>query len=357
MSTPVVSVVMSVFNGQRFLRQAVESILEQTFCDFELIIINDGSTDQSASILDSYKSSDPRVQVYHQENRGLIESLNRGSNLARGKYIARMDADDIAVRDRLTSQIEFMEACPEVAVLGGAVEFIDEKDRVLRVAVQPLQHREIKRNLLESRFMWHPSVLIRKTAFLEVGGYRNVPHAEDYDLWLRVAEHFQLANLPKVLLKYRLHPGQVSVTSCKKQALGAAAARAAAVARRSGKPDPLDSVKEITPAVLTQLGVSEAMQQTTLARAYLSAVRNMCAAGEYDIALTVLKTLSSTDLQKADTWPLADLHLCAAQVYWRKEAFARSIISTVRAVLTRPIILARPLKPLISWFNTAFRPS
>jgi len=351
MNTPAVSVVMSVFNGERFLPEAVESILRQSFDDLEFIIIDDGSSDESGSILDYYQRSDPRVRVYHQENRGLIESLNRGCGLARGTYIARMDADDIAVRDRLMWQVRFMDTNPEVAVLGGAVEFIDQSGRVLNVARRPLHDRELQRVLLDSSIVWHPSVLIRKSALIRVGGYRNVAHAEDFDLWLRIAEHFQLANLPEVLLKYRIHPGQISVASCKKQALGAAAARAAALARKSGNEDPLDSVAEITPAVLARLGVSEAIQQTTLARGCLASVRNMYLAGEYALALDILEILRSSELKHAEIWTIADLRLCAAKLYWRKKRYARSTLTAVHAVITWPIMLGRPLKPLLSRFS------
>ena len=131
MSSPIVSVVMSVLNGERFLREAVESILDQSLREFEFIIINDGSTDFSGSILDSYQHKDPRLRVVHQENMGLVESLNRGCGLARGKYIARMDADDIAIQDRLRWQADFMETHPEVGVVGGAVEVIDTTGRSL----------------------------------------------------------------------------------------------------------------------------------------------------------------------------------------------------------------------------------
>jgi hypothetical protein len=348
MSVPDISVVMSVFNGERFLREAVESILEQSFTDFEFIIINDGSTDASGSILDRYQRSDPRVGVYHQQNRGLVASLNRGCSIAQGRYVARMDADDIAVKDRLMWQIEFMEANGEVAVLGGAVEFVDEKGKALRVAGRPLQNHEIQRVILDESVMWHPSVLIRKTAFTAAGGYRNVVDAEDYDLWLRIADDFQLANLPAVLLKYRIHPGQVSVARCKKQALGAAAARAAALARRKGNPDPLDSAEEITPAVLDRLGVTKAMQQTALARGCLSTIRNMCDTGEYAVALTTLEILRPSELRLAETWIIADLCLCAAKLYWYKRRFAKCLLSAAQALITRPTILGRPLKPLLA---------
>lgn len=342
---------MSVFNGEHFLCEAVESILAQSFGDFEFIIINDGSTDKSASILEFYQSADPRVRVYHQENRGLIESLNRGCSLAQGKYIARMDADDISLKDRFAVQLEFMNANPDVAVVGGAVQFIDEAGKALRVAGRPLRHSEIKRVLFDCGFMWHPTVVMRKEAWAYVGGYRKIQHAEDFDLWLRIAEHFQLGNLPQVLVKYRLHAGQVSVTYCQKQALAAAAVRCSATARQSGRVDPLDSLVEITPEALRQIGVSETEQETSLARAYLSSIRNMYESGKYDLAFQLLKATELGELTRAQAWTLADLHLCAAKIHWKNRSFGKSFVAAGHAAMTRPAILGRPLKPLLTWLR------
>src|SRR5579872_4675255 len=209
---PSISVVMSVFNGERFLRDAIESILNQSFCDFEFIIIDDGSTESIGSILDWYQKSDPRIRVYHQENRGLIESLNRACGLARGKYIARMDADDIATPDRLGRQLQYMEAHPGVAVLGGAVEIIDANGKLRGNAAPPTGDDAIRSNLQNGNTVfYHPTVMMRKEVFLAVGGYREVVvDAEDFDLWTRIADKHKLANLAQVVLKYRRHPHQVS---------------------------------------------------------------------------------------------------------------------------------------------------
>lgn len=346
---------MGVYNGDRFLSQAVDSILEQSYRDLEFIIINDGSTDLSASILDSYSRADPRVRVYHQKNRGLIETLNCGCKLSRGKYIARMDADDIAVRDRLMWQLEFMEMHPDVGVLGGAVEFINETNEALRIARYPLRDREIQRSLLDSNVLWHPSIFLRKTVFDAVGGYRKVVDAEDYDMWLRIADRFQLANLYAVVLKYRIHPGQVSVGRCKTQAFGATAAQAAARIRRNGGSDPLDLAGEITPTLLAELGVSEAIQQTALARGYLSCFRNMCQAGEYDPAWKMLELLRSPEVEHAEKWVIADAHLWAARLYFSQKEFGRSVFSIGRALAIRPALLARPLKLLLLWLVATFQ--
>jgi hypothetical protein len=345
---PKLSVVMSVFNGERFLREAVESILDQSFPEFELIIIDDGSSDDSGSILDSYQRMDARVRVYHQDNRGLSDSLNRGCGLARGKYVARMDADDIAIRNRLMLQMQFIDAHPEVAVLGGAVEFVDVTGKVLRIARYPCGNREIQRGLLDSNLFWHPTILLRTDVFAAIGGYRNgVADAADYDLWLRIAEHFQVANLEAVVLKYRVHPHQISVRKCRQQALGTAAAQFAARSRRNGNPDPLELVGEVTQVVLSGLGVSESALQTALARQYLSCISNMVSAGQYSLAFDALEELRSSDFKHAAKGTVADFRLFAARLYWHQKRFARSMLSAGHAVITRPIILGRPLKPFL----------
>ena len=349
MTTPLVSVVMSVFNGEPFLGEAVDSILNQSFRDFEFVVIDDGSTDSSGAILDSYQEKDSRLRVLHQDNRGLIESLNRGCSIARGKYIARMDADDIAVRDRLLWQVEYLEKHPEVCVLGGAVELIDANGTSLGTDSNPLEDRAIKSGLLRGNCpYYHGTVLMRREAFASVGGYRKiVVNAEDYDLWSRIADRFQLANLEAVVLKYRRHPQQISVSRCRQQALSWLAARTAAVARRNGNGDPLDSFKEITPAVLAGLGVSEAMQQTALASAYVTCLRSMSNAGEFSAALKVIDILQSSGWEHAENHVLADSRLAAAGLYWRQRRFAKSIVTAAQGLIMRPIILGRPLKPLL----------
>jgi glycosyltransferase involved in cell wall biosynthesis len=351
MSAPIISVVMSVYNGARFLHEAIESILEQTFTDFEFIIVDDGSTDETVLILDSYAKRDVRVKVYSHARRGLTESLNRGCMMAVGEYIARMDADDISVRDRFMWQMEFMDAHSEVGLLGGAFELIDTTGKTLCTAINPLEDREIRRALLDGSVFLHPSVLMRKAALDMVGRYRKVMHAEDYDLWLRMAERTRVANLPKVLVKYRVHADQVSVSKCKEQALWTGAAQLAALLRREGKPDPLDSIPEMTPAVLTGLGLTERAQQTNTARGYLRCVRNLYRSGEYTLALDAIEALHSEELENAEKWVIADSYLWAGKLYWREKKIAKCVVSFLRAVVIRPLMLGRPLKPLQQYWQ------
>lgn len=352
MTTPTVSVVMSVFNGERFLREAVESILDQSFSDFEFIVIDDGSTDSSASMLDSYQSRDARVKVHHQEHGGLVKCLNRGCSLAQGRYIARMDGDDVANTHRLMWQVDFLERHPQIGVLGGAVEWIDAAGKSLQTHRYPADDGQIKSTLLHGCAFWHPTVLLRKEVFVWASGYRHVvADAEDYDLWLRIAEHFQLANLEAVVLKYRIHPHQVSMRKTTQQTLGILAAQVAASSRRNGNPDPLNSVKEITPEALVALGVTRSWQQNKLASYRRFWIGNMCQAGEYSIALqAALETLQS-DLEYVERWQIAELHLTVARLYWRQKKFRSCLLATAQAMVVRPAVAGRPLRLLLRWLR------
>lgn len=349
MSIPLVSVVMSVRNGDQFLSKAVDSILDQSVRNFEFIIINDGSTDRTASILDRYQKDEPRLRVYHQGNRGLVVSLNHGCSVARGKYIARMDADDIASKDRLLWQIDFMEKHPEIGIIGGAVEFIDVDGVSMGISTNPTKDDQIKEAMRDGCPFWHPTVLMRKSVIESVGGYRKqVIDAEDCDLWLRIAEHSQLANLEMVVLKYRLHPCQVSSKKCRQQALSTLAAHVAAEFRRNGQPDPLDSIEEITPDVLTALGVSVQVQESAIAGSYLWIIRRMCDSGQYLYAVELFKAMSRVCTWKHAKRPVrADLHMFSAYIHWRDQRYLKSITAGIQALVMRPVMLGRPLKPFM----------
>lgn len=350
MTSPQVSVVMSVFNGERFLRDAVESILDQSLTDFEFIIVDDGSTDGSASLLEFYKNNDPRVRVYSHENRGLVESLNIGCGLARGKYIARMDADDIALRDRLALQVNVLEKHHELGCLGGAVEFIKASGVRIGTRYFPTKDHEIRSDLARGDCpIFHPTVVMRTSAFISVGGYRKVVvDAEDYDLWLRIADSFRLANLDTVVLKYRLHLQQVSVRKFRQQVLSALAAKTASLSRSNGNPDPLESIPEVTPAVLTALGVSHDKQHAHINRGFLTCIRSMSDAGEATATReTIEAMLASPEWRSADLCLVADFGLLSARIYWRQQRYMRSIATAIHAFVIRPVMIGRPLKPLL----------
>jgi glycosyltransferase involved in cell wall biosynthesis len=200
---------MPAYNAARYLPEAVGSILSQTFEDFELLVVNDGSTDGTPGILASY--DDSRMKVIHQENQGVIGALNTGLHHAKGKYIARMDSDDIAFADRFGEQVNFLDNRPDVAVVGTFAYRIDENGKVGSEFRLPVSPPELKRYLSHRSPLIHPSVMFRSEILEKVNGYPNVPHVEDYAFWIEVSRHFDMANLPRFLLYYRTHGEKISV--------------------------------------------------------------------------------------------------------------------------------------------------
>lgn len=345
---------MVTCNVDRFLAESIESVLGQTFRDFEFVIVDFGSTDNSKSIISSYAARDSRIKFHEIPSCGLAEARNAGCSLAQGRYIAIMDADDVSLPNRLLWEVEFMKQHPEVGVLGGAVEWINAMGKPLMTHQHPLGDRELQAALLTHSVLWQPTVLIRRDAFTSVGGYRGAfAPAEDYDLWLRIAEHFQIANLEHVVLQYRFHPSQVSMSRRVQQTLGILGAQVSASSRRKGLPDPLNSVKEITSELLAALGVTKAVQQRELASTRKDWIQNMCMAGEYSAALQAAQETLQSDVEYVERKKIADLHLTVAWLYWRLSRPLSSALSMARAVLTHPALVGRPLKPLLRRFGRA----
>ena len=208
-----------------------------------------GAPPGSSPALAELARRDERVRVTSQAPRGLAAAINVGCALAAGPLIARMDADDVALPDRLERQIEYLDRHREVALLGGGIVVVDEAGREI--------DREPGRvtNLLARNELVHATVVMRAEAFRELGGYR-LDQSEDYDLWLRFDEHYGVAALEQPVIRYRLHPGQFSVTKLERQALGSLCVRVAARARRAGEAGPLTGVDRIDDAVAARLGVS-----------------------------------------------------------------------------------------------------
>lgn len=211
---PKVTVLMAVYNGERFLSEAVESILAQTFRDFEFLIINDGSTDRTRYILASY--NDPRIRIVdNEQNIGLTKSLNRGLALARGEYIARQDADDRSHSSRLEKQVSFMDEHPNVVLLGTQAVTIDESG--IRFRNKPMMNKAtsalaIRWQLLFDSAFIHTSVMFRRRVIYDLlGGYdENLNKNQDMELWCRVAGKHEVANLPEILVEYRYTVDSIS---------------------------------------------------------------------------------------------------------------------------------------------------
>jgi cellulose synthase/poly-beta-1,6-N-acetylglucosamine synthase-like glycosyltransferase len=352
MTKPIVSVVMVTCDVDRFLAESIESILGQTFRDFEFVIADFGSTDKSKSIISDYAAKDSRIKFYEISHRSLAKARNAGCFLAQGEYIAVADADDVSDPNRLQWEVEFLEKHPQVGALGGAVEWIDSAGRSLYIAQHPVDDREIRSALLTHSVLWHPTALIRNDAFISVGGYRPVfVQAEDYDLWLRIAQHFQLANLDRVVLKYRIHPNQISMRERAEQTFCVLAAQFAASSRREELPDPLDSAEAITPAALAGWGVTRVRLQRALFSDRRQWIRHMCMAGEYSVALQAAIESLQSDLKDVEPWQVADLELTVAQLYWRRKEYAKSFLAVTRALATRPLIVGRPIRSALRRFG------
>jgi len=209
---PQISVIMSVFNGKGYLEETIKSILNQTFQNLEFIIINDGSTDETPKILEKYKAQDARIKIIHQKNIGLTKSLNKGIKLSRGKYIARIDAGDLSLPDRLKEQIEFMENNPLVGATGCWYWLIDRNGKIIKERKPPTKFSKIKKSLLYSAPLIHPALLIRREVLEKVKFYdEEFKYAQDRDLLFRILRYYNLAVIPKFLLKYRCTKQSISL--------------------------------------------------------------------------------------------------------------------------------------------------
>jgi hypothetical protein len=209
---PVVSVLMSVHNGRPFLREAIESILAQTFTDLEFLIVNDGSTDGTEEIISSYR--DPRIRlIRHASRRGLTRSLNQGLRSAAGRYIARQDSDDVSEPDRLARQVAYMEANPDIGLLGTWYREIDENGSVLAEQRLPCADTDLRWALLFYCPFIHSAAMFRSEVRAAAGLYDEAyVYAQDHDYWLRIAKRFALANLDEILVNYRIHARSMTST-------------------------------------------------------------------------------------------------------------------------------------------------
>jgi glycosyltransferase involved in cell wall biosynthesis len=208
MSSPAVSVIIPAYNAARYLESAIASIQAQTFSDFEIIAVDDGSTDETKIILERLAARDQRIRVISRPNTGIVGALNDALAAARGKLIARMDGDDLALPTRFETQIAFLDAHPECVALGTAVQIIDSRTAIVDRYDPPLDHDAILAELLRGNggALIHPSAVFRADALRSVNGYGpEFCKAEDLDLYLRLSHRGRLANLPSLGLQYRHH--------------------------------------------------------------------------------------------------------------------------------------------------------
>jgi glycosyltransferase involved in cell wall biosynthesis len=249
---PRVTVLMTVYNDERYVGEAVESILAQTFGDFELVIVDDGSTDRTPEVLQRYRSLDARLRVLTQPNAGTAISANLGLSRSRGEYIARIDSDDISLPERLALEVDYLDRHPEVALVGGGAYLIDSVGNVIgRRNITP----RYPKLALRSRCIYQQSdVMFRREVVLGLGGYRARLHgatysgAEDYDLWLRISDVAEVGKLPQIIGKWRINPSGYTLARAAEQRQHAALVRRLARQRRRTGVESRDP----TPALPTQ---------------------------------------------------------------------------------------------------------
>src|SRR5690606_10889206 len=246
---PLISCLIPVYNAQEFLEVALDSIQKQSFRDFEILAVNDGSTDGSLNILETRAASDPRIRILSKPNGGIVSALNHGLEHCRGRLVARMDADDIALPDRFAVQMAAFETHPDAVAVGGLIQSIDGRGRPIAPPGSPsrVQVTDITGFPPVVANVQHSAGTFLKSALEAVGGYRsNFPHAEDYDLYLRLAGHGTFYNPPKLVLYYRVHSASLPMMNLERQETSAVLAELSAYARREGLPDPGDADRPLT---------------------------------------------------------------------------------------------------------------
>ena len=239
-----ISVLMSCYNASRWLKESIESVINQSYSNYEFIIIDDGSNDETKKIIEEYAKKDSRIIPIYKNNTGLADSLNIGISLARGQWIARIDADDICEYNRLERQLIFAKINKGYVFIGTGMKEIDEHGNIIKVYKFPLTHEKLVFNLEHGKkFPPHSSALIKTEAARILGGYRTrIKRAEDYDMWLRLSEIGQLACLPEPLVRVRKHKYQISnEDSGKKQKLDSSIAIISYYLRKNGYLDPVDA--------------------------------------------------------------------------------------------------------------------
>ncbi|MGE5296962.1 MAG: glycosyltransferase family 2 protein [Solirubrobacterales bacterium] len=282
MNDPLISVLMPVYNAERYVAEAVESILAQTLTDFEFLIIDDGSTDGSLTILKRYAARDSRIRLVSRPNTGYLVALNEGIGLARSESIARMDADDVSSPGRFAAQFDYLRDHPECLAVGCGVLLIDSDGQPLCEWTNPESHEEIDEAHLHGLggAIAHPATMFRRGILLAIGGYRlEMEFAEDLDLFLRLSEYGRLANVPRVLFRYRQH---IQSVGYRRQAIQQERARAAVseARHRRGLPVREDEIRDFefpcTVADHHQKWAWWALRAGNIRTARKHALRSMC---------------------------------------------------------------------------------
>jgi glycosyltransferase involved in cell wall biosynthesis len=306
---PLVSVIIAVYNGERFLGEAIDSILNQTFADFELIVVNDASTDNTQAILDNY--ADPRMIVLvNEHNLGPYGAANKGLAIARGKLIARHDADDISSADRLEQQVDRMQAQPGLVLLGTSYEVIDATGQVLELAKLPTDNDTLQKRLEYGTIFLHGTIMMQHDVLKKIGYYRDYFHvSQDYDIFLRLAEQGEIANLPDCLYKFRFHGDSLSRN---KRELQLACRRLAWTLAYERRTKGFEETKIPKDVIRTFPPEPYRLFREARGKAFLNYVSK-----KYDLAAAAIaqaqEIYSVEDVSKWEAWALSKGHVLANQ--------------------------------------------
>ena len=308
MTSPNVDVIIPIYNAASTLEEAVGSIQKQSYSAIRIVLVDDGSTDETPNLLARLAAADSRIIVLRQENSGIVDALNLGWRACDAPLIARHDADDIAAPDRLAKQVAFLENNPDVLAISGAFRHINSAGETMgRVLPLPaLSEADPKWVPAREPYLIHPFLMLRRTALEAVGGYRHVYHAEDSDLYWRLQEQGKLVNLDDVLGDYRLNPNSVSsksVINGRIQSLSSQLAAISAVRRRSNRPDitfPPGAIHNyeaaITLAEMVRIAGAQltADEQVHLALAATEKLRQLTTFRPYELELSDCQFISAS---------------------------------------------------------------
>lgn len=274
---PSITVLMSVYNSERWLKESLSSVLNQTFTDFEFIIVNDGSTDSSSQIIDICAREDRRIRVVIKQNTGLADSLNQGIQMAKGEWIARIDADDFCEPNRLEVQYDFAKSHPSLILIGSGLTEINEWGKERRVYNYPNHHKQLLNSLIRrGKFFAHSSALYRTATVRRLGGYRpRIKRAQDRDLWLRLSEVGEMACINEPLVCIRKHAEQISLEDCGlRQLIDSNVALVSYYLRQKGYQDPVSEIVSTDDYLDFWRFIEEGIKQDGLAE-YLNFIRTV----------------------------------------------------------------------------------
>jgi hypothetical protein len=348
-AAPRVSVLMPVRDAELYVATAVRSVLSQTLSDLELVIVDDGSTDSTRTVVDELGRSDERIRVMDGRGGGVTGALEQAAAAARGCLLARMDADDECRPARLQRQVELLDAEPAVAVVGSAVEMMTASGRTFAEHRFPCRPVDVRKAMERANCVAHPSVVMRRSAFEQVGGYRSVfPAAQDYDLWLRILDRWEIANLEETLLRYRVHPRQLGIADIERQTYAAMAAQLASRLRREAGDDSEAVSSAPGRELLLRCGLSERQLGRQLARNVAGQAALLRRAGLPDVALSLVDgLLRRRRLLNVPRSEVAALAWVRGGCQWDRRRVGAALSSALAATLMRPSLALRAARKLV----------